>query len=145
MLAGKRVLWIAVAVLAVFGGIQFVPTTRTNPPVQSDVAAPAAVKAILHQACYDCHSNETRWPWYSRVAPVSWLVTGHVNEGREDLNFSEWPVLDFEEQALAFKDIRKQVSGKKMPLRSYRILHPEARLTDAQRDTILQWAGVSDR
>jgi hypothetical protein len=145
VLAGKRVLWIAVAVLAVFGGIQFVPTTRTNPPVQSDVTAPAAVKAILRDACYDCHSNETRWPWYSRVAPVSWLVTDHVNEGREDLNFSEWPVFDFEEQALAFKDIREQVSGKKMPLRSYRILHSEARLSDAQRDTILQWAGVTDR
>jgi hypothetical protein len=78
------------------------------------------------------------------VAPVSWFVTHHVNEGREDLNFSEWPAFDFEEQSLAFEDIRKQVSRRKMPLRSYRIIHPEARLTDAQRETILRWAGATD-
>ena len=144
MLAGKRFLWTAVAVLAVLVGIQFVPTTRTNPPVVTEVTAPEAVKTILREACYDCHSNRTRWPWYSRVAPVSWFVTHHVNEGREDLNFSEWPAFDFEEQSLAFEDIRKQVSRRKMPLRSYRIIHPEARLTDAQRETILRWAGATD-
>lgn len=120
--------------------IQFVPLSRTNPPVQHDVSAPTAVNSILRRACYDCHSNETEWPWYSRVAPVSWFVVGHVNEGRGDLNFSEWPAFDPELQSEAFHDVEEQVSKHKMPLRSYQILHPGARLSDEDRETLLRWA-----
>src|SRR5262245_24374433 len=69
---------------------QFVPATLTNPPVQGSLQAPLPISVTLRRACYDCHSNETRWPWYSRVAPVSWLVVRDVNLGREEINFSEW-------------------------------------------------------
>lgn len=126
--------------LAALAGIQFVPVERTNPPVRLDVSAPAAVDSVLRRACYDCHSNETRWPWYSRVAPVSWFVVDHVHDGRGDLNFSEWPAFDFELQAGLFHDIEEQVSEDKMPLRSYRLLHPEARLSQRDREVLLRWA-----
>jgi hypothetical protein len=118
---------------------QFVPVDRTNPPVEADVAAPSAVKAILVKACYDCHSHETRWPWYSRVAPLSWWVAGHVHEGRRDLNFSRWPTFDFVSQELILREIDKQVSGGTMPLPSYRLGHPEARLDAAERELLLTW------
>ena len=129
---------LAVAIVLVL--IQLIPADRTNPPVRIDVDAPDEVKEILRRACYDCHSHETRWPWYSRVAPVSWWIADHVEHGRGDLNFSEWPALDFYAQELAFKDIEEQITKGEMPLRNYTILHPEARLTDDERETILRWA-----
>jgi hypothetical protein len=132
--------WAGLAVVVVLALIQLIPSDRTNPPVQFDVDAPDEVKEILRRACYDCHSHETRWPWYSRVAPISWWIVDHVEHGRGDLNFSEWPVLDFYAQELSFKDIEEQITKGEMPLRSYTILHPEARLTDDERETILRWA-----
>jgi hypothetical protein len=129
--------------LLVLGAAQFIPVDRTNPPVKSEVSAPPPVEAMLRRACYDCHSNQTRWPWYSRVAPVSWFVAHHVHEGRKDLNFSEWPLFDLDGQDLALEGIRKQLENRRMPLESYLLLHPEARLTDAEIDTLLRWAGAN--
>lgn len=120
-------------------GAQFIPVQRTNPPVQSEVSAPPAVKAILVKACYDCHSHETRWPWYSRIAPLSWWVSAHVRDGRQDLNFSRWPTLDFTSQDLILHEIDKQVSSGAMPLRSYQLGHPSARLSDDERALLLAW------
>lgn len=119
---------------------QFIPVDRTNPPVQSDVSAPPAVKDVLVKACYDCHSHQTRWPWYSRIAPVSWWIAGHVHDGRQDLNFSRWPTFDFVSQELILREIDEQVSRGTMPLRSYRLGHPAARLSPAERDLLLAWA-----
>jgi uncharacterized membrane protein len=136
----KIVRWAALAVAIVLALIQVIPADRTNPPVRIDVDAPDHVKEILRRACYDCHSHETHWPWYSRVAPVSWWIADHVEHGRGDLNFSEWPALDFYAQELACKDIEEQITKGEMPLRNYTILHPEARLTDDERETILEWA-----
>jgi hypothetical protein len=124
----------------VFAVLQLIGVDRTNPPVISEVSAPHEVQSILRRACYDCHSNETRWPWYSRVAPASWFVAHHVEDARGDLNFSEWPEYDFELQEHAMEDIEEQISERKMPLRSYLILHPDARLTDAERKVLLDWA-----
>jgi hypothetical protein len=131
----RTVLGFAVAVAIA----QLIPAGRTNPPVRSDVEAPDEVKAILRRACYDCHSHETRWPWYSRVAPVSWYVVSHVDEARNDLNFSDWPIYDFDLQEMALRDIRKQVSSGKMPLRSYRLMHSGARLGQAEREALIRW------
>ena len=134
------------AVLGLSGGIvvllliQLIPVDRTNPDVTSDVQAPTQVQSILRRACYDCHSNETVWPWYSRVAPVSWRVTGHVREGRKDLNFSEWPAFDFELQDLEFEEIRDQVEQRRMPPQDYLMMHPDARLSAADRRTLIDWA-----
>ncbi len=124
---------------AVVAIAQLFPAERTNPPVRSDVEAPGEIKAILRRACYDCHSHETRWPWYTRVAPFSWWIVSHVDEARGDLNFSDWPVYDFDLQEMALRDIQEQVGSGKMPLRSYKIIHPDARLNRAERDALVRW------
>jgi hypothetical protein len=127
-------------VLALVVVAQVIPVERTNPPVRSEVDAPPDVVALLRRACYDCHSYETQWPWYSHVAPISWILAHHVEEGRRELNFSEWPILDFEAQGHDLKDIEEQIAEGKMPLRSYRLMHPEARLDEAERGRLLEWA-----
>src|SRR5450759_484008 len=85
-------LWrtLAGAVVVALGAIQLIPVDRTNPPVQKEMPAPPDVQAILRRSCYDCHSNETVWLWYSKVAPISWLVSRDVRQGRRELNFSDW-------------------------------------------------------
>lgn len=130
----------AAGTVLVFIAIQFVPVDRTNPTEGSPVDAPDAVIRVLERACYDCHSNRTVWPWYSHVAPISWFVAHHVEDGRADLNFSDWPAFDFEGQALAFEDISHQVETGEMPLPSYLWLHGDARLTDDDRRLLLDWA-----
>jgi hypothetical protein len=120
--------------------IQLIPVARTNPPVEVDLVAPEPVKAVLKRACYDCHSHETRWPWYSRIAPVSWWLAAHVKKGRADLNFSQWPLFDIEMKALFLRDIEKQLVDGTMPLPSYVRVHPEARLSDEDVALVLEWA-----
>ena len=131
---------LGLAAAAGFLLIQLVPAERTNPPIEADLEAPADIKAILRRACYDCHSHETRWPWYSYVAPTSWYVTNHVEEARGDLDFSAWPRFDLEAQAEALEEIGEQVSKGKMPLSSYLLLHRDARLDPAERERIVSWA-----
>ena len=100
----------AIAALVVFALLQLKQPDRTNPPIESEVDAPPEVREILRRACYDCHSHETRWPWYSYVAPVSWWIGDHVEHARKDMNFSRWPTFDLEEQEHIFADIREEVS-----------------------------------
>jgi hypothetical protein len=129
--------------------IQIVRPERTNPPldparrIHAAVEVPAEVGAILDRACRDCHSNETRWPWYSNVAPVSWFVIDHVNHGRSHLNFSEWnppggslPASNTEDLLGA---ICKEVQAGAMPLPSYLLIHRGSRLSEADIRTICSW------
>lgn len=118
---------------------QFVTVDRTNPPVETPLLAPPAVQDILRRACYDCHSNETVWPWYSRVAPASWLVARDVRVGREHLNFSTWNRLDARQRADALKEAWEEVEGGDMPMAIYLPLHPEARLSDADKAAFQAW------
>jgi hypothetical protein len=133
---GKPILLLAFAGLI---GIQFVPVERTNPPVTGEVTASDQVMETLRAACYDCHSNETQWPWYSRVAPVSWRITQHVRMGRRNLNFSEWQELTRDDQADIKGDIWEEVEDGTMPLPDYLRMHPEAVLTDPQREALRRW------
>lgn len=127
-------------VVFVLLAIQLVPVDRTNPPVESEVPAPAAVRSILRRACYDCHSNETVWPWYSRIAPVSWLVASDVHEGRADMNFSTWNRRTREEQLKAFQECWEKVEQGDMPPLLYRPAHPAARLSEADRSALRAWS-----
>jgi len=136
----QRLRWAAVLVAVVLVGIQWVPVERTNPAVTSEVMVSPEVRDLLVRACFDCHSHQTVWPWYSRVAPVSWWVASHIRKGRADLNFSEWPVFDAEERDLYLRDIEKQLLKGEMPPGYYKIAHPEARLTDDEIDVLLAWA-----
>jgi hypothetical protein len=119
--------------------IQFIPVTRTNPPVEEEIAVPAEVERVLERSCYDCHSFESRWPWYAQVAPASWFVTRHVNEAREHMNFSTWNRYDAEKRADHIEEIGEEVGEGKMPLKSYLLLHRGARLSEADRANIDRW------
>ena len=121
--------------------IQFVPFGRNhmNPPVTKEPAWNSAdTKALVRRACYDCHSNETTWPWYSHVAPVSWLVQNDVNGGRGHLNFSEWDRP--QEHA---KDVTQEVKQGDMPPWFYLPMHPNAKLTDADKQALIEGAEKS--
>ncbi len=130
---------IVIVIIVVLIGIQFVPVSKTNPPVTGEIQAPAEVMEILRTSCYDCHSNESEWPWYSNVAPVSWLVISDVNEAREHLNFSEWDSYSAEDKAEDIEEIWEEIEEGEMPLWFYLPLHPEARLSDAQKEIIRKW------
>jgi len=125
--------------------IQLIPVSRTNPPVEELVPAPDSVLAVLRQSCFDCHSHETRWPWYAHVAPASWLVAQDVNEGRGHLNFSTWNRYDAEKRADKLKAIWEEVDGGQMPLKIYLPLHPSARLSDQDRTIIHDWTVAARR
>lgn len=133
-----RIVLIGVALLVV---AQFVPVDRANPPVESSVPAPPPVEDILRRACFDCHSNETVWPWYSRVAPASWLMARDVAQGRRHLNFSTWNRLTPAERVRALEEAWEEIEAGRMPLAIYTPLHPEARLTDADRAALEAWIG----
>ena len=114
--------------------IQLIPLDRTNPPVvrEPNWDSPQT-RALAVRACFDCHSNETRWPWYSYVAPLSWWVYHDVREGRERLNFSAWGTGRF-----GVNDIQREIRRGTMPPSTYRIAHPDANLTDAEKNALIQ-------
>lgn len=121
-------------------GIQFIGVNDTNPPVISDLASSIEVKNILKVACYDCHSNETKWPWYSKIAPVSFFVANHVNNGRKHLNFSIWGSMYTQKQTEYKKEIWEEIEKGEMPLSNYIWFHPKAKLSSEQRQIIKSWA-----
>ena len=113
---------------------------RSNPPVTGDIGAPPEVAAVLRRACYDCHSHETVWPWYSRVAPISWLVAHDVREGREELNFSAWDRYDPAKRRKKLAKTVEEVDEEEMPPWYYALVHPDARLSAAERELVRAWA-----
>jgi len=118
-------------------GIQFIPVERTNPPVQSEIDAPAEIKAIFKKACYDCHSNETNWAWYTKVAPSSFLAVKDVNDGRKHLNFSEW---NFNKESKYKEEIWDEIREEQMPPWQYKIFHSGAKLTQEEKNLLRNWA-----
>jgi hypothetical protein len=116
-------------------------------PAKSDSAAPflaganvpVEVRALLERSCQDCHSNRTRYPWYSYVAPVSWLVRRDVTRGRARLNFSDWGQYTFVRRLRFLSEIANQVEDRDMPLPVYTVIHRRARLSDAETQAIFHW------
>jgi hypothetical protein len=131
---------IALVAVAVFALAQLVPVSLTNPSVEAEIDVAPEVRAVLERSCFDCHSHATRWPWYARVAPASWLVARDVGEGREHLNFSTWGRYDAEERAEKLVEIGEVVAEGEMPPWFYLPLHPDARLTDADRAVLRGWS-----
>ncbi|HLA09896.1 MAG TPA: heme-binding domain-containing protein [Pyrinomonadaceae bacterium] len=143
----KRSLQIAFMVLlAAIVVVQFVGPARSNPmaPPAHDFTASIQitpeVREILTRSCGDCHSNKTRWPWYSSVAPVSWFVIDHVNHGRQHLNFSEWGRYNSEESEEILEHICKEVKSGNMPLSSYTLIHRKAKLSGDDVKVLCDWA-----
>lgn len=131
---------VAGALLVLFGIIQFVPIEKTNPPTEKEIDAPIEVRQVFRRACYDCHSNETSWPWYSSVAPISWLMVRDVREGRQKVNFTAWKAMEPEKEAELIEEIREEVEDGEMPPWFYRWVHPESRMADSEKTLIRQWS-----
>lgn len=139
----KRIFILLVLLLLV---IQVVRPAKTNPQVDSARTIQALTKmtpevdAILKRSCNDCHSYETKWPWYSHVAPVSWLVVDDVNEGREHLSLSDWARYSRKQAIHVLDEMEEEVRKGGMPLGKYVILHPEAALSETDKGVLLTWA-----
>ncbi len=138
----KRVI---LALVVLFVITQFIRPPRTNPPVDPTLeinasqSAGPAVHSIFVRSCNDCHSNLTVWPWYSSVAPASWLLTYDVNKGRSAMNLSQWGAYSVEKRNDLMREICKEVSNGEMPDSAYTLVHPVARLTDADVQTVCGW------
>ena len=131
--------YLSIILLAVLVLIQFKPVDRSNPEVTGEINPPEEVKRILKTSCYNCHSHETVYPWYSYVAPVSWLVEHDVNEAREELNFSTWNSYTEKKKKKKIEEIWEEIEEDEMPLWFYEIVHPESRLSEKDTEVIKKW------
>ncbi|TGM56791.1 heme-binding protein [Leptospira vanthielii] len=131
--------------LGVFLILQFFPVARTNPPVTSEIQTTPEIKEVLKRSCYDCHSNETIWPKYSYIFPASLLISHHVEEGREELNFSEFGLLAERKQNKKIYEVWEQVDEGEMPPKDYLLLHPSAKLSDKEKEILKVWADLNNK
>lgn len=139
----KKLAWILLAALVI---IQFIRPGRNDGPVyglahiSKSVDTPAAVQEILERSCNDCHSNRTVYPWYFNVQPLAWWLAHHVEEGRAELNFSEFGTYTLKRKLHKLEEIAEQVREAEMPLKSYTLLHGQAALSEEQRQALITWA-----
>lgn len=139
----KKILFIG---LIIFLLMQLYQPAR-NESFEQDITAnftkvynvPKNVEAILRTSCYDCHSNNTNYPWYSNIQPVRFFMEHHIKEAKEDLNFSEWGNYSKRKQENKLDRIVKQIKSDEMPLASYTLIHKNARLTTVQKEEIMDW------
>jgi len=139
----RRVRSAAIALVLVLAAAQLIQPETRNPPVDparclwNDHRVNPRVADITRRACGNCHSYETKWPWYAKFSPVSWWLAHHVDKGRAKLNFDDWSSAAATDQ---LEEIYDSIAKQKMPLWSYLLMHPEARLSQAERDVLLAWA-----
>ena len=132
--------------LVVFIAIQFIRPEKnvSAAPTPNDVfvnyEAPDSSKQLIKTACYDCHSNNTVYPWYSEIQPVAWWLNDHIQEGKKELNFNEFAIYAPKKGDHKMEEVIEMVDKHEMPLKSYSFIHSNARLTDAQRGAITGWA-----
>lgn len=146
----KKILKIVLAVLVIgLIAIQFfnrpdkTTTTEITPGhITKVMNVPANVESILKRSCYDCHSNHTVWPWYTAVAPVSWLVADDVVKGRKKMNFSEWAKIPEAKKEARLNDICEEIKADEMPLSNYLIIHGESKLSQSDKDILCQWVEI---
>ncbi len=117
-----------------------IPSTSSMKDISHFFSIPRDVHQILSVACYDCHSDSTRYPWYAGVQPVGWWLNNHIRQGKRHLNFSEFGAYRLRQQYGKFDDIISEVSDEGMPLPSYRLVHSDARLSQEQKDRLIGWA-----
>lgn len=125
--------------------IQFIPVDRTNKPIDAKVNfadvmnTPPKIQELLKNACYDCHSNETKYPNYAFIAPISWSIKHHINEGREHLNFSEWGTFNSDLKRNMLQNTSADIKQNRMPLQGYIAQHPKARLSGAEKIILAEY------
>ncbi|MBS3912965.1 MAG: heme-binding domain-containing protein [Bacteroidetes bacterium] len=136
---------ILIYLMLIIGIMQFFRIDKSHEKVQTDLDfllstdAPENVSKIMHEACYDCHSNETKYPWYSDVAPISWWLNNHIHEGREELNFNYWQSFTPKRKQRKLNECLEMIQEREMPLPSYTWIHKEARLNTDQRQILINW------
>ncbi|MDF1673338.1 MAG: heme-binding domain-containing protein [Vicingaceae bacterium] len=136
---------IGLGLLAILVVIQFFRIDKENPEAIprkdfiTQTSPPEAIQKLLKNACYDCHSSTTKYPWYSNVAPISWWLKDHVNEGREELNFSNWADYPLKKQIHKMEECWEMIEEGEMPLESYLITHSEAELTTEEKELLIEW------
>lgn len=141
----KKLKNVLIGLAAVFVIMQLFQIDKTNPPVRQDqdfitlTQPPEKIEKILRTACYDCHSHETTYPWYTNVAPISWWIRHHIDEGREHLDFSIWAEYDADKKDHKLEECAEEVEEGEMPLSSYTIVHGEAKLSEADRKELADW------
>lgn len=141
----KIVKVIALVLLVAFVGIQFVPMARN----QSDIVpktdfmrvneVPKAIKDKLQVSCYDCHSNNTAYPWYNKIQPVAWFLENHIKNGKEELNFNAWADYSDRRKISKLKSMISQIKDDKMPLTSYTLIHNDAKFNESDKKEITDW------
>jgi hypothetical protein len=124
---------------AVFVLAQGIRVDRTNPPVTAEISTDPSIKSLIRQSCYNCHSNETKWPWYSNLAPASWLIAGDVNDGRRKLNFSVWGSYSHDTQELKLREMVEEIRGGDMPPWYYSMMHPGSQVKPENFGLIEKW------
>lgn len=133
-------------VILAFLAIQAIRPDRSNPAsdpsksMEAEMAIPEDIRGMIGRACADCHSHNTVWPWYSQIAPVSWLLVRDVQEGRRHLNFSEWGNYPANKKSKKFSQIAGEVEENNMPMAPYILMHPEANLSVEERKRLIRWA-----
>lgn len=137
--------FVLVGFIALFVIIQFFRIDKTKPELNPEndyltlTNAPEEIQSILKTSCYDCHSNETVYPWYSNLAPISWMLKDHVNEGRENINFSMWANVSEASKIGIQESCVYEIEDNEMPLKSYTMIHKQAKLTNENKETLLNW------
>ena len=138
---------IILLLIILFALIQFIPEPKKNFSASTDnisidklYPVSDSVINILKVACYDCHSNNTSYPWYSNLQPVALLLNNHITDGKKELNFDEFGSYTLRRQKSKFKSIASQIADNEMPLKSYKLLHANARLTKDEKQLIINWA-----
>lgn len=141
----KTIKIIALILLVVFVGIQFVPTelNQSNIVPKTDFMlvnkVPNTIKNKLQVSCYDCHSNNTTYPWYNKVQPVAWLLENHIKDAKAELNFSNWDSLSNRRKGSKLRSIIKQIESDEMPLTSYTLIHRNAIFSEPEKQEIMQY------
>lgn len=141
----KVVKIIALVLVLVFVGIQFLPTklNLSNDVSKTDFLlinnTPQNISVLLKASCYDCHSNNTNYPWYSKIQPGAWFMENHIKEGKEELNFNEWTNYSNRRKKSKLKSIINQIKDDEMPLSSYTLIHRDALISEAEKQEIIQW------
>lgn len=137
---------IAVVLFVAFAAVQFIRPDFTNPPIvaenrlEASTQVPEQVEKILTTSCKDCHSNETNYPWYSKIQPAAWFLSGHISEGRKQLNFSEYGTYETRRKRRKLDEVCEQVETREMPLPSYLWIHWGAKLSDEEVKTLCDWS-----
>lgn len=136
---------ISIGLIALLVIIQFFRIDKINPAIIEEndfiiiANPPENVAKIIKTSCYDCHSNETKYPWYTNFAPLSWWIKHHIDEGRDELNFSEWGTYKEKRKNHKIEECIELIDEDEMPLSSYLITHSDAKLTDDDKRSLLEW------